>query len=174
MLAQNRLITGAEAVKLLENPEVTSVTELFEGEYLFDMYAKRDIGEIIIMSESVEKVIADEYIMAQDCGFVIVKTLVMTPGEIKAMKEDMLHSYYSGIGITEMMTLYGSGKFPGAESMYIAVDNPLYAVFLKKNKPGQPFFVDYPESGEFNFMVAHKYAEKKRIIKVLQAGYKGQ
>jgi len=166
-VGQEKLLTETEARKYIQNAELVETYIYYETEELFDLYAKRYSGDIIVTSNEIFEVIGVESVTVVNCGLLLLE---MGPAE-KQTKQKITDAFKKGASFAELTAAYGKDFTYGADDIDLNIhDNLLEA--HQDSKPGDSFFVDYPEAGQFYFLVVNSHLKKIKLVKVLHVAYK--
>jgi hypothetical protein len=168
--AQEKPLTVPEAEAFLETAEERDMIVYYEGEELYDMYAKRERGEIMISGNEIYKAYGVENVNVQNCDILLVNTTKLTAKEKTALKQNIFSDYKAGILFTDLIAKYGEGEHSGATDYDVVIENTTLGEAFAGHTPGEILTVEY--EGGFYVIVLNGLPVPHKAVRVLHATYK--
>src|SRR5688572_8715157 len=109
-VAQTKTPTEQEAREYFEKEhETTYVNTYFEedGE-LFDLYSRKNPGDIIITGTEIYKVIGTKYITLYECSLIMFDEKKQSAAEIESLQKTIISQYNFGVSLEQLAAKYGT------------------------------------------------------------------
>lgn len=168
--AQEKPLTNEEARAYIESTEHADMTVYYEGEELYDMYAKREAGELIISGNEIYKVYGVQNTKVQNCNVVAITNAGFTPEQQKAHQKKILAEYKAGMPFRKIIEKYTPDGKSGAINYDIVTQGTGFDEAFATHRPGEVFTLDY--EGGFYVIVMNGLPVPKKAVRVLHATYK--
>lgn len=168
--AQEKPLTNEEARAYIESTEHADMTVYYEGEELYDMYAKREAGELIISGNEIYKVYGVENAKVQNCNIVAVTNEGFAPEQQKALQKKILAEYKAGKPFQKLIEEYAADGKSGAINYDVVNQGTGFDEAFATHKPGEVFTLEY--EGGFYVIVMNGLPVPKKAVRVLHATYK--
>ena len=170
--AQEKFITKEEADAYIQSTEDRDMTIYYEGEELFEMYAKREPGDIQIFGNEIYKTYGVENIDMQNCNILSVDAAALTPEENKALQKKIIAAYKSGTTFSTLIAQYAKDENAYLINYDLPVKGTAFEESLTAHNPGDIFTIEFEDPQGFYVMVLNGVPVIKRAVKVLHATYK--
>ena len=168
--AQEKPLTAPEAEAFLQTAEERDMTIYYEGEELYDMYAKREQGELIINGNEIYKAYGVENVKVQNCNILAVTNPGFTLEQHTAHQKRILAEYKAGATFQSLIEIYAPDGESGAINYDVVNKGTGFDEAFATHKPGEIFTVDY--EGGFYVIVLNGLPVPRKAVRVLHATYK--
>lgn len=168
--AQEKPLTVEEAQAYLQNTEHRDMTVYYETDELFELYARREPGEMIISGNEIYKVHQVKNAKVQSCNIVSIQTKGLTPEQHNALQKKVLDDYNSGTTFANLIEKYAEDEKWGAVDYEIVTEGTGFDEAIATHAPGEVFVVEY--DGGFYVMQLNGMPVPRRAVWVLHATYK--
>lgn len=170
LTAQEKPLTHDEAWTYIENAEDRDMTIYYEGEELYDMYAKREVGELIISGNEIYKVYGVENVKVQNCNILAVTNESFTSEQQKALQKKILAEYKTGKPFQKLIEEYAADGKSGAVDYDVLNQGTGFDEAFATHRPGEIFTLEY--EGGFYVIVMNGLPVPKKAVRVLHTTYK--
>lgn len=173
-LAQTKTPTEQEAREYFEKEHETTYTSTYfedDGE-LFDLYSRKNPGDIIITGTEIYKVIGTKYITLYECSMILFDEKKQSAAEIESLQKTIISQYNFGVSLEQLAAKYGT---PESYTPEISIDyenlsdGPLKTA-LKEHSPGEIFLVSFLNQMSY-LMVINNNPTKQKSVSVQYAVY---
>lgn len=137
LTAQEKPLTHDEAWTYIENAEDRDMTIYYEGEELYEMYAKREAGELIISGNEIYKVYGVENTTVQNCNLLAVTNPDFTTEQHNALKKKILAEYNNGISFQKLIEKYAPDGKSGAINLDVIHKGTGFYAGFATHKPAK-------------------------------------
>ena len=173
-IAQTKTPTEQEARDYFEKEhETTYRTTYFEedGE-LFDLYSRKNPGDIIITGTEIYKVIGTKFITLYECSLIMFDEKKQSAAEIESLQKTIISQYNFGVPLQQLGEKYGTAESytPEISIDYENLsDGPLKKA-LGEHSQGEIFLVDFLNQLSY-LMVINNNPTKQKSVSVQHAVY---
>lgn len=172
--AQNQIPTEQEARDYFEKEhETTYVNTYFEedGE-LFDLYSRKNPGDIIITGTEIYKVIGTKFVTLYECSLIMFDEKKQSAAEIESLQKIIISQYNFGVSLELLGKKYGT---PESYTPDISIDyenlsdGPLKKA-IDEHSPKEIFLVNFLNQMSY-LMVINNNPIKQKSVSVQYAVY---
>ncbi len=163
-------LTHEEAEVYLQSTEHRDMTMYYDNDELFELYAKREPGEMIISGNEIYKVQHVKNARVQNCNILSVQTHGQTPEQHKALQKKVLDDYNSGTTFAKLIEKYAEDEKWGAVDYEIVTEGTGFDEAIATHVPGEVFNIEY--EGGFYVMQLNGTPVRRRAVWVIHATYK--
>lgn len=163
-------LTHEEAEAYLQSTEHRDMTMYYDNDELFELYAKREPGEMIINGNEIYKVYRVKNAKVQNCNILSVQTHGQTPEQHKALQKKVLDDYNSGTTFAKLIEKYAEDEKWGAVDYEIVTEGTGFDEAIATHVPGEVFNIEY--EGGFYVMQLNGTPVLRRAVWVMHTTYK--
>lgn len=173
-IAQTKTPTEQEAREYFEKEhETTYVSTYFEDDgELFDLYSRKNPGDIMITGTEIYKVIGTKFITLYECSLILFDEKKQSAAEIESLQKTIISQYNFGVSLEQLAAKYGASESytPEISIDYENLsDGPLKKA-LEEHSPGEIFLVNFLNQMSY-LMVINNNPTKQKSVSVQYAVY---
>lgn len=171
--AQQAPLTVEEADRFFGREDKTGFVfrNITEGDELFDFYAKRQPGEVVIGSKKIYKILAVKTVHIQNYGCIQLQQ-TLTEKQAAALQKLIIQKYKSGTTFIALNREYGENKNDIAADIEYPLENlGAQGREMEKHEVGEMFVVNDPANNSYKVIVKNKPPYPQKIVQVVEAEY---
>jgi len=172
--AQTKTPTEQEARDYFEqeNPTTSMSTYFEEDGDFFDLYSRKNPGDIIITANEIYKVMGTKLITLYQCSIFIFDTTKQSAAEIESLQKTIISQYKFGVSFDQLGKKYGTPETysPDISIDYENLSNGPLKTALEEHSPNEIFLVKFLEHLSY-LMVINNNPTKQKGVMVQHAVY---
>lgn len=172
--AQTKTPTEQQAREYFEKEHETSFVNTYfeeDGE-LFDLYSRKNPGDIIITGTEIYKVIGTKFVTLYECSLIMFDEKKQSAAEIESLQKTIISQYNFGVSLELLGKKYGTPESytPEISIVYENLsDGPLKKA-LDEHSPKEIFIVNFLNQLSY-LMVINNNPIKQKSVSVQYAIY---
>ena len=166
-----RVPTEEEAWRYFEAAQPGSITwyTYYEGEELYELYARRDPGDVIIMGTNLYRVKEFKDLNLFECRVLELHGDRLTAGEMEGYAARITKACEEGIPFEDLIAQYAHNS---PETQTEELNDDYLPVAMATGEAGMLFVVTEENHSKMRFIMVKQYKGSKRAVKVQFVEYK--
>ena len=172
--AQDKIPTQEEARAFFEKEDKSGFLfhSITEDEELFELYAKRLPGDVIVSGTKIYQVIDIKKVHIINFGSIQLRQ-TLNIGQITELQEEIMKKYNSGVPFLQLIEKYSESKTPQSA----VIEWPLESFNEKRKelfttyKEGEIFAYNDLNNNEYKLYVKNSISTAKTVVYVFEAEY---
>ena len=166
--AQSKITTEQEARAFFANAndeQVTTITITEEDVGLYELYSKRNPGDILFTGNDVYQVVGPKKITIYSCFAISFDKEKQGVKEVEKLQKTIMAKYKFGTSIEELAALYALPEnFNEIEINYNDMPEGPFKTALGEHKPGEIFIMEISQPHSYVMTITSPPVHKKVII----------
>lgn len=174
-IGQSRIPTQEEASAFFEKEDKTGFIfhSITEDDELFELYAKKQPGDVIVSGTRIYKVLNVKNVHIVNYSLLQLEQ-TLTPEQVLELEKTIIAKYNSGIPFVKLIEEYREYKYASNSEAEWPLENfdQHRREMFEKHKVGEIFTINDPANNSYKILIKNNNPFPEKVISIWEAEYK--